>query len=63
MKFAATLTILAFAAAASANVCGEQCPSKRSINLTNKPREWLNAVRGVEVATPVDAPVDAPAKE
>lgn len=62
MKFSAA-TILTLVAFASANSCGFGIPcqgpqQKRSLGLTQKPREWINAVRDIyaDATQPVAAP-------
>jgi hypothetical protein len=60
MKFNAILAVFTFAVFASACI-HQNCPvpTKRSLSLTNKPREWLNAVRSVNLeASAVEAPTE-----
>jgi hypothetical protein len=66
MKFTAALALLVCIVSVSAKTCdayGDCVTKKRSLNLTNKPREWINAARAAAVEAPINVNVPVEAKE
>jgi hypothetical protein len=64
MQFLTTLFLFTLSASAYMNMdgtnCGKSPAVRRSAGLTSKPREWLNAARGIDVdaAAPIEAAIE-----